>query len=86
MSNLSITKSVALHSPRGMWLVKGPTKCQEPSEAGSSVKHHKKTNCIVNLIKDCINYTHPVYYARYQPKLTVDLTIALFIRRENLYV
>jgi hypothetical protein len=86
MSNLSITRAVAFHSPRGMWLVKGPTKCQKPSEAGSSVKRCEKTNCIVNLIKECINYTHPLYYTKDQPKLTVDLRIALFIRRENLYL
>jgi hypothetical protein len=48
-----------------------------------------KTNCIVNLIKECINYTHTdthtQFYIREEPTLPVDLRIAPFIGRENLY-
>jgi len=86
MSNLSITTAVAFRSPLGMWLVKGPTKCQKPSEARSSVKRCEKNNWIVNLIKECIYYTHSLYYTGDQPILTVDLKTAIFIRRENFYL
>jgi len=61
MSNLSINKSVAFLIHVVCRLLEDYRDARSPlKQEVASVRQFEKTNCIVNLIKECINYIQPI--------------------------